>query len=71
MAESGQITDRFNAAVTNLGSGTMTIRIGGLYALQRIMLDSPRDQPAVIIQVLAAFVRQQAPNSPAASEGVV
>lgn len=60
LAESGQITDRFNAAVTNLGSGSETIRIGGVYALQRIMQDSPRDQPA-IIQVLAAFIRQQAP----------
>lgn len=60
LAESGQITDRFNAAITNLGSGKMTIRIGGIYALQRIMQDSPRDQPAVI-QVLAAFVRGQAP----------
>lgn len=60
LAQSGQITDRFNAAVTNLGSDTETIRIGGIYALQRIMQDSPRDQPAVV-QVLAAFVREQAP----------
>ena len=66
LAESGQITDRFNAAVMNLGSGTETIRIGGIYALQRIMQDSARDQPAVM-QVLAAFIRQKAPNSPAAS----
>jgi uncharacterized protein YjbI with pentapeptide repeats len=60
LAQSGQITDRFNAAVTNLGSGNETIRIGGTYALQRIMQDSPRDQPAVV-QVLAAFIREQAP----------
>lgn len=60
LAQSGQITDRFNAAVTNLGSANETIRIGGIYALQRIMQDSPRDQPAAI-QVLAAFVREQAP----------
>ena len=62
LAQSGQITDRFNAAVTNLGSGVETIRIGGVYALQRIMQDSPRDQPAAI-QVLAAFIRQQVPFS--------
>lgn len=63
LAESGQITDRFNAAVTNLGSfgpQMETVRIGGIYALQRIMQDSPRDQPAVI-QTLAAFVREHAP----------
>jgi hypothetical protein len=67
LAESGQITDRFNAAVTNLGSGTETIRIGGIYALQRIMEDSARDQPAVM-QVLTAFIRQ-APTAPRPSAG--
>ena len=30
LAQSGQITDRFNAAVTNLGSQVITIRIGGI-----------------------------------------
>lgn len=65
LAQSGQITDRFNAAVTNLGSSNETIRIGGIYALQRIMQDSPRDQPAVI-QVLTAFIREQAPRKPLA-----
>ena len=60
LAESGQITDRFNAAVANLGSSTQTIRIGGIYALQRIMQDSPRDQ-LTVVQVLAAFVREEAP----------
>lgn len=66
MTTSGQITDRFNAAVTNLGSDTETIRVGGVYALQRIMQDSPRDRAAVI-QVLAAFVREQAPRKDAAT----
>jgi uncharacterized protein YjbI with pentapeptide repeats len=60
LATAGQITDRFNAAVTNLGSDTEAIRIGGIYALQRIMQDSSRDQPA-ILQVLTAFVREHAP----------
>lgn len=69
LAVAGQITDRFNAAVTNLGSSTMTIRIGGIYALQRIMQDSPRDQPAVV-QVLAAFVREQATRPAGASASV-
>lgn len=58
------VTDRFNAAVANLGSDTETIRVDGIFALERIMQDSPRDQPAVI-QVLAAFVREQAPRKDA------
>jgi hypothetical protein len=32
------------------------IGLGGIYALQRIMKDSPRDQPTVVA-VLCAFVR--------------
>ena len=36
-----EITDRFNAAVTNLSSSNTVIQLGGIYALQRIMTDSP------------------------------
>jgi hypothetical protein len=56
VAEQGQITDRWNAAVTNLGSANIEIRLGGIYALQRIMQDSPRDQ-STVVAVLCAFVR--------------
>ena len=57
-AEQGQFTDRYNAAITNLGSRSIDIRLGGIYALQRLMQDSPRDQPT-IIAVLCAFVRDR------------
>ncbi|MCX4581010.1 pentapeptide repeat-containing protein [Streptomyces sp. NBC_01571] len=63
IAEQGQITDRYNDAVTNLGSDTIDIRLGGIYALQRIMTDSARDQPA-IIRILCAFARVHAPQKP-------
>jgi hypothetical protein len=59
IAEQGQITDRYNAAITNLGSHSIDVRLGGIYALQRLMQDSPRDQPTVIA-VLCAFVRDEA-----------
>ncbi|CAM5525848.1 Pentapeptide repeat-containing protein OS=Streptomyces chartreusis OX=1969 GN=CP983_39675 PE=4 SV=1 [Streptomyces chartreusis] len=48
----GQITDRYNAAVENLGHNSVEVRLDGIYALQRIMHDSHRDQP-VVISVLA------------------
>jgi hypothetical protein len=67
LAQSGQITDRFNAAVTNLGSQSMPIRLGGIYALQRIMADSAPDQPSVV-QVLAAFIRGLPPGTPPAAQ---
>ena len=64
IAEQGQITDRYNAAITNLGSASTDVRLGGIYALQRLMQDSPRDQPT-IIAVLCAFVRDHAPATAA------
>ncbi len=58
IAEQDQITDRYNAAITNLGSPSIEVRLGGIYALQRLMQDSARDQPTVVA-VLCAFVRDQ------------
>jgi Pentapeptide repeats (8 copies) len=61
--EQGQITDRYNAAITNLGSGSIDIRLGGIYALQRLMqAPPPRDQPT-IIAVLCAFVRDRSTST--------
>ncbi|MET7889531.1 pentapeptide repeat-containing protein, partial [Streptomyces avermitilis] len=62
ISEQGQITSRFNAAVGNLGSQSLDIRLGGIYALQRIMQDSARDHP-VVVSVLAAFAQQHAGSS--------
>jgi hypothetical protein len=56
LSERGQITDRFNAATTNLGSTSLDMRLGGIYALQGIMEDSPRDEPTVV-RILSAFIR--------------
>lgn len=58
--EDQQITTRFNAAVGNLASKSVDVRLGGIYALERIMKDSAADQPA-IVSVLSAYVRQHAP----------
>jgi Pentapeptide repeats (8 copies) len=67
VAGQGQVTDRYNAAITNLGSSSVDVRLGGIYALQRIMQDSRRDQPT-IIAVLCAFVRKPA-NAATARSG--
>jgi Pentapeptide repeats (8 copies) len=53
----GQLADRYTKAVEQLGSDTLDVRIGGIYALERIALDSPRDHPTVM-EVLTAFVRE-------------
>lgn len=59
----GQITDRFAKAVEQLGqpgADKVDVRLGAIYALERIMRDSAVDQPAVI-DILAAFIRVHAP----------
>jgi hypothetical protein len=52
----GQVTDRYTKAIEQLGSKEIDVRVGGIYALERIARDSARDQPTVM-EVLAAFVR--------------
>jgi uncharacterized protein YjbI with pentapeptide repeats len=59
VTELGQITDRYNAAVANLGNdGDIDIRLGGLYALQHVMQDYPPYQ-STVVAVLSAFVREK------------
>ncbi len=62
-----QITDRFTKAVEQLGQPgpeKVDVRLGGIYALERIMRDSAVDHPAVV-SVLTAFIRVHAPVDPA------
>jgi hypothetical protein len=56
----GQITERFTAAVELLGQDALAIRIGGIYALERLARESPLEHAAVM-DVLAAYVRQHSP----------
>lgn len=62
VAQQGQITDRYTKAVEQLGSATLQVRLGGVYALERLAEDSGRDAESVH-DVLAAFVRDRAPGA--------
>jgi hypothetical protein len=59
ISREGQVTERFTRAIDQLGSATLDIRLGGIYALERIAKDSPRDH-GPIMEVLTAFVRERA-----------
>ncbi|MFF0561702.1 pentapeptide repeat-containing protein [Streptomyces sp. NPDC004266] len=59
ISQEGQITGRYTAAVTTLGSQSADVRVGGIYALERIMRDSPRDN-ATGLSVLTAYMRAHA-----------
>jgi uncharacterized protein YjbI with pentapeptide repeats len=61
IAEQGQVTDRFGKAIEEVASEQSTVRLGGIYALERLMHDSPADQ-GTIIEVLSAFVRSSVPT---------
>jgi hypothetical protein len=63
LAEQGQITERFTRAIDQLGSAHLDVRLGGLYALERIARDSPNDR-ATIGEVLTAYIRGHAPWPP-------
>jgi len=57
LTEQGQVTDRYTRAIEQLGSNTVDVTIGGIYALERIAYDSPRDHRTVM-EVLAACIRE-------------
>lgn len=60
IAQSGQVTERFTRAVDQLGHETdAAVRIGGIYALERIAHDSKPDRSR-ILELLVAFIRVRA-----------
>jgi Pentapeptide repeats (8 copies) len=58
LAEEGKLTDRFSKAVELLGSDKLDVRLGGIYALERIARDSQPDHWTVM-EVLTAFIREK------------
>jgi Pentapeptide repeats (8 copies) len=60
----GQATERFVSAVDQLGNDRLEVRIGGIYALERIATDSRDDHPT-IMEILTGFVRGHSPWRPA------
>jgi hypothetical protein len=58
VSQEGQLTDRFTKAIDQLGKENLAVRLGGIYALERIARDSESDHWAVM-EVLTAFVREQ------------
>jgi len=57
----GQITDRFTQAISQLGSGALEIRLGGIYSLERTAYED-RDHHWPVMEVLTSFVSQHAPR---------
>jgi hypothetical protein len=60
--EDKQIVERFGQATQQLASEQMVVRLGGIYALERIAIDSKADY-WVIIEVLTSFIKERAPQT--------
>ncbi|MGK2957101.1 MAG: pentapeptide repeat-containing protein [Acidimicrobiales bacterium] len=57
------VTERFTRAVEQLGHEKRAVRLGAIYALERIAKDSARDRDT-IVETLAAYIRENAPKKP-------
>ncbi len=53
-----RITESFSKSIEQLGSEKMEVRVGGIYALRRISVESPNDYWTVM-ENLTAFVRER------------
>ena len=60
LTQDRQITEQYTRAVEQLGSDHLAVRLGAIYALERIARDSKRDHWP-IMEILTAYVREHAP----------
>jgi len=59
IAQEGLVTQRFSRAIELLGSDKLGVRLGGIYALERVARESRRDHWP-IMEILTAFARENA-----------
>jgi hypothetical protein len=85
--QQGQITERFTRAVEQLGKSdedgpskvgapvavdkNLAVRLGGIYALEHISVDSEKEYYPTVMEVLTAYVRQHAAWAEGAQAGLV
>ena len=58
IAFQGLLNERYQKGAEMLGSSVLTVRMGGIYALQRLAEERPDDYHVQIVNLLCAFVRQ-------------
>ena len=63
VTEQGHITERYTKAIEQLGSDKLDIRLGGIYALERIAVDSERDHPTIRRGAQRVRARAQQPRA--------
>lgn len=69
IARDGQVTDRFNRAIEQLGNDSqVAVRLGAIYALERIAKDSAKDH-WTIVETLSAFLKTRVPLKDLVEDG--
>lgn len=69
ISREGQITERFTRAIDQLGADKLDVRLGGIYALERIGRDSRYDR-GPIVEVLTAYLRDHSQRTQSESDGL-
>ncbi len=67
VSREGQRTERFTKAIDQIGSDSVEVRVGGLFALEQIAYHSVRDRES-ISEILCAFIRTRSPLPDAGTE---
>ncbi len=60
-AERGLLNERYQKGAEMLGSDVLSVRLGGIYALQRLADEQPKQYHVQIMRLFCAFVRN--PNT--------
>lgn len=58
-AQRGLLNERYQKGAEMLGSTDLTVRLGGIYALERLAAEHPRIYHVQVIKLLCMFVRDQ------------
>ena len=60
IAQKGLLNERYQKGAEMLGSGVLSVRLGGIYALNRLAKEHPSEYHVQIMELFCAFVRNPA-----------
>ena len=70
IAERGLLNERYQKGAEMLGSEVLSVRLGGIYALQRLARENPKQYHIQVMRLFCAFVRHPIGKYVAAAEPI-
>ena len=70
IAERGLLNERYQKGAEMLGSEVLSVRLGGVYALQRLARENPKQYHIQVMRLFCAFVRHPIGKYVAAAEPI-